>query len=82
MRLFPRDEEYFSLFEKASKNSKEAAYLLRDLVEHFQDVPQKAKKIKDLEHEGDLITHETIAKLNKTFVTPIDREDIHALICA
>jgi uncharacterized protein len=44
------------------------------------NVPLKAKRIKDVEHEADLITHETIEKLNKTFVTPLDREDIHGLI--
>ena len=53
---------------------------LEQLLRNFNDVQVKAKQIKDIEHEGDLITHDTIENLNRTFITPFDREDIHDLI--
>lgn len=78
-RLLPREEGFFDLFEKLTQNIAVAVKQLRDLVENFQDVAAKAQQIKDTEHQGDMITHEIMRKVNKTFVTPIDREDIHAL---
>jgi predicted phosphate transport protein (TIGR00153 family) len=80
MALFPRDTNFYDLFERGAAKVHEGVQLLEDLVKDFINVPLKAKRIKDVEHEADLITHETVAKLNKTFVTPIDREDIHGLI--
>jgi predicted phosphate transport protein (TIGR00153 family) len=80
MALFPRDTNFYDLFERGAAKVHEGVQLLEDLVKDFINVPLKAKRIKDVEHEADLITHETFAKLNKTFVTPIDREDIHGLI--
>jgi predicted phosphate transport protein (TIGR00153 family) len=56
-----------------------AADALHELVHHFADARAKAHRIKEIEHEGDLVTHEIVKKLNTTFITPIDREDIHAL---
>jgi hypothetical protein len=82
MALFPRDTNFYDLFERGAAKVNEGVELLEDLVRDFTNVPLKAKRIKDVEHEADLITHETVAKLNKTFVTPIDREDIHGLICS
>jgi uncharacterized protein Yka (UPF0111/DUF47 family) len=79
--LLPREEVFFDLFEQAARNVHDGALALVDLLENFVDVPQKAKKVKDIEHAGDKITHTTIERLNKTFITPIDREDIHDLIC-
>jgi predicted phosphate transport protein (TIGR00153 family) len=78
--LFPYSTDFYELFERAADKVVEGAQLLEDLVKTFDDVSLKAKRIKDVEHEGDVITHETIEKLNKTFVTPLDREDIHRLI--
>ena len=78
--LFPHSTDFYDLFERAAAKVVEGAQLLEALIKTFDDVSLKAKRIKDVEHEGDLITHETIEKLNKTFVTPMDREDIHRLI--
>ena len=80
MGLFPKDTNFYDLFERGAGKVYEGVQALADLVRDFSNVPLKAKRIKDIEHEADLITHETIEKLNKTFVTPLDREDIHGLI--
>jgi len=80
MGLFPKDTNFYDLFERGAGQVYEGVELLAELVKDFTNVPLKAKRIKDVEHEADLITHETIEKLNKTFVTPLDREDIHGLI--
>ena len=82
MGLIPKDTNFYDLFERGVTKVHEGVQLLEDLVKNFINVPLKAKRIKDVEHEADLITHETVAKLNKTFVTPFDREDIHGLICS
>jgi len=77
--LLPRNENFFLLFEKASDNLVAGANLLQDLMDHYERIEEKAQNIKEVEHQGDLLTHEIVEKLNRTFVTPIDREDIHAL---
>jgi predicted phosphate transport protein (TIGR00153 family) len=79
--LIPKEMIFFDLFEEAAKNAHQGALALSDLLEDFRNVPEKVKKIKDIEHAGDKITHTTIEKLNQTFITPLDREDIHELIC-
>ncbi len=80
IRFFPRDEKFFDLFENAGDKIEEGIIALIDLLDDYTNVAEKVKKIKDLEHESDKITHDTIDKLNRTFITPIDREDIHELI--
>jgi uncharacterized protein len=80
MRLLPNDERFYDLFEGSVKKVVQGAVELEDLIKDFRDVPVRAKQIKDTEHEGDVITHETIEMLNRTFITPLDREDIHDLI--
>ena len=82
MAIFPKDTNFYDLFERGVTKVHEGVQLLEDLLKNFINVPLKAKRIKDVEHEADLVTHETVAKLNKTFVTPFDREDIHGLICS
>jgi len=77
--LLPREDNFFLLFEKASDNLVTGVHLLQEFLEHYENVEEKAQKLKDIEHQGDLITHEIVEKLNRTFITPIDREDIHAL---
>jgi predicted phosphate transport protein (TIGR00153 family) len=77
--LLPRETVFFDLFEEAARNAHVGALALQDLLNDFRNVPDKVKKIKDIEHAGDKITHTTIEKLNQTFITPLDREDIHAL---
>jgi predicted phosphate transport protein (TIGR00153 family) len=79
LRLFPREESYFGLFEAAAANVAASARLLLDMVETFAEPEAKARRLSDLEHEGDRITHEIFVRLNSTFVTPFDREDIYAL---
>ena len=79
--LLPKENVFFELFEQAAKNVHEGALALEALLEDFRDVAEKARKVKDIEHAGDKITHTTIEKLNKTFITPLEREDIHELIC-
>lgn len=81
-RLFPKEEEFFEMFIRASKNIVDCALILKDLLDNYTDVTNKAHKINEREHEGDTITHEIIKRLNKSFVTPIDREDIYALTSA
>jgi hypothetical protein len=77
--FFPRDEKFFDMFERASLNLHNAGEAFKNLLEDFTDVEHKVKNIKDIEHEGDIITHEIFDKLNRTFITPIDREDIHQI---
>ena len=78
----PRDRVYFELFEEAGRNVMRAAQLLEELLSDYPDNRSLAKDIRDCEHEGDRITHEILDRLNHTFVTPIDREDILALASA
>ncbi len=77
--FIPRDMEFYDLFEKGTKNLVVAAEKLVDLFENYENVPAKAKELKNLEHEGDVITHEIIGRVHRSFVTPIDREDITLL---
>jgi predicted phosphate transport protein (TIGR00153 family) len=77
--LIPKDVQFFDLFEKQAECSRKAAELLREMVNHFADARAKAFAIKELEHQGDQVTHQLVRRLNTTFVTPIDREDIYAL---
>jgi uncharacterized protein len=75
----PRDIEFYDLFEQDTSNLVVAAEKLVDLFENYEDVEAKAKQLKDFEHQGDVITHEIIQRVHRTFVTPIDREDITLL---
>lgn len=79
-RLIPRDEGFFELFNELSKKLIAAAALLRDLFTHNERLDELAKAIKDVEHEADHITHEVSTRLAKTFITPLDREDINNLV--
>ena len=75
-----RDREYFELFEEAGRNVLSAAQLLDRLLTDYPESAPLADEIRACEHEGDRITHDVIQRLNQTFVTPIDREDILALV--
>ncbi|MBI4260447.1 MAG: DUF47 domain-containing protein [Actinobacteria bacterium] len=79
LRLIPRDEGFFELFVRQAEHIEQAAQQLFDMISSFEDVQKKATRLHDLEHEGDEITHEIMRRLNTTFVTPIDHEDIHNL---
>jgi predicted phosphate transport protein (TIGR00153 family) len=79
LRIFPREESYFDLFDEVTANLADAARYLLDMVEDFVDPEMKAKRLVEAEHEGDRLTHAIYSRLNTTFITPFDREDIHAL---
>jgi uncharacterized protein len=79
MRLFPKEIDFFEIFEKAATNLTKATSALVGLMENFSDIEARAKEIYEIEQDGDMLTHDIMRKLNKTFLTPIDREDIHAL---
>ena len=78
-RIIPRDEAFFAMFEKAAQNAMDGAEILKELLDTFDEIKEKARRIEEIEHKGDTITHEIIKRLNTTFITPIDREDILTL---
>jgi hypothetical protein len=82
VQLIPRDEKFYDLFREQAENIHKAAQILVSLYEDFRDVDKQVAEIKYLEHKGDQLTHGLMMKLNRTFVTPFDREDIHALASA
>src|ERR671930_974627 len=75
----PREREFFDLFEEAGANIVRAAELLERMLDRWPDHGELARDVVVCEQEGDRITHDIIQRLNQTFVTPIDREDIYAL---
>jgi uncharacterized protein len=78
-RLLPREEKFYSDFGALADELKRGARLLEQMVAPERPVWDKADEIKEVEHKCDFLTHEIIQRLNRTFVTPLDREDIHAL---
>jgi predicted phosphate transport protein (TIGR00153 family) len=82
MKIFPKETDFFAIFDKAAENVTHAATLLVGIMEHFTNLDSWAREVHELEQEGDVYTHDIMRKLNKTFVTPIDREDIYALASA
>ena len=79
MKLFPKEIDFFEIFDRAALNVTKAATLLVALMENFDNLEARTKEIYEVEQEGDILTHEIMKKLNKTFITPIDREDLHSL---
>jgi len=80
LRLTPQKREFFELYARASANTVEIARLLVDLLDRFPDDGQALiSRIKEREHEGDELTHEVVNLLNRTFVTPFDRDDMYRL---
>jgi predicted phosphate transport protein (TIGR00153 family) len=80
--LIPREVQFLEMFQKAARNVVEGSRLLKIMTEDFRNPVEQARRIKDVEHIGDGITHEIALKLNQTFITPLDREDIYALASA
>ena len=78
-RLLPKEAKYFDLFNQMAEHIKDCTLLLKELFENSTQHNEYAIKIKNVEHACDEITHEVVRKLNQTFITPIDREDIHAI---
>jgi predicted phosphate transport protein (TIGR00153 family) len=80
MRLFLRkDIDFFEPFDKASRNAIKAASLLLSALRDMENLEMISKDLRETEKDGDMMTHNIIRQLNKTFITPIDREDMHAL---
>jgi predicted phosphate transport protein (TIGR00153 family) len=79
LRLIPQDARFFDLFNRSADNLLEGARVLDELLQSYVDIERKARHLKDIEHTGDEITHEVFGALNRTFVTPIDRDDISNL---
>jgi predicted phosphate transport protein (TIGR00153 family) len=77
--LFPREEDFFALFKKQAALVHKGCDQLHEMMEHFDRLEERAKALKDTEHEGDLVTHELFERLNRTFITPLERDDIHDL---
>lgn len=77
--LIPKDEKFFVLFKELSSTIIEGAEALKTMLDQFDNPAQSQRQIKDIEHKADHLTHDIIKKLNKSFVTPLDREDIYAL---
>jgi predicted phosphate transport protein (TIGR00153 family) len=79
LSLLPRDRTFFDLFIEAGENTLQAARLLDQMMGSWPDSGELSQQIVDAEQEGDRITHDIVKRLNSTFVTPIDREDIYGL---
>jgi len=79
IRLFPKNEKFFELFKEDAANLKEGIEALQDIIDHYEDIDKKFQKIKSIEHQGDILTHDIITRLRGTFITPLEREDIHEL---
>ena len=82
-RLMPREGRFFSLFDRHAKLIVDGALALADVLRHYDienDRAARIKRIEDVEHAADRITHETVQLLHSTFITPFDRDDIHRLI--
>jgi uncharacterized protein len=79
MRLIPRDTKFFDLFAELSGNLTEGAKLLRTILTDPRDLSMRVSQVQAIEHKGDKATHAIITKLNQSFITPFDREDIHRL---
>ena len=78
-RLIPREEKFYDDFIAMADELNHGAMLLEQMLASERPIWDKADEIKEVEHKCDFLTHEIIQRLNRTFVTPIDREDIHAL---
>jgi uncharacterized protein len=78
--FLPKNEDFQQFFDDASANVVRGVTALRDMLQDPRDLEAKVNRVRDIEHDGDRITHLTFEKLNTSFITPFDREDIHALI--
>lgn len=82
LRLTPQKREFFTLFVDASANARDIARVLVELLEDWPESRERLRDIRELETEGDRLTHEVINLLNRTFVTPLDRDDMYRLASA
>ena len=77
--IFPKQEDFFGLFRKQAALVRQGCDQLHEMMERFDELESRAKRLKDTEHEADVVTHELLARLNRNFITPLEREDIHDL---
>ena len=82
VRIIPRETKFFDLFADVAANLTDGARLLAEVLEEGSNIEVRIDKLKELEHKGDDFTHAIMTKLNQTFITPFDREDIHRLASA
>src|SRR3954467_4715712 len=82
VRLIPREQKFFEMFAEMCGNIVEGAKLLETTLRENRDVEARVHQLHDFEHKGDDLTHAIMTKLNQTFITPFDREDIHRLSSA
>src|SRR5919108_3855816 len=79
VRLIPRDIKFFNMFAEMSGNLTRGARLLTEILADFKNVEARVQELHEIEHIGDDMTHAVLTRLNQTFITPFDREDIHKL---
>lgn len=79
-KLMPRSDEFFDDFDRQAQTTQEGARLLHELLQDLTDAPAKVKRIKEVEHLGDEITHKAFERLHTQFITPFDRAEIHRLL--
>lgn len=79
LKFVPQEERFFELFDQSARNVVKGAELLLQLVGDHGRAAELRKEIEEVEHEGDIITHDIADRLNRTFITPFDHEDIHEL---
>jgi len=77
--LFPKHEDFFTLFKRQAALVRQGCSMLNEMMQQFDHLEDRARKLKEVEHNADLVTHEIFERLNRTFITPLEREDIHAL---
>jgi len=79
MKLFPKEINFFEIFDQMASNVRKGTSCMVGLLKEFDRLEDRVQEIYSIEQQGDMYTHDVMKKLNKSFVTPIDREDIHAL---
>ncbi len=80
MRIIPKDEKFYELFEELADKIQEGTRIFLEILNNYKYSEPKLAKLKEVEHEADTITHRTYERMHKTFLTPLDREDIYALV--
>lgn len=79
VRLIPRETKFFQMFAEVSSNLTQGARLLHEVLKNPANMAERIDRLQEIEHSGDEMTHAIFTKLNQTFITPFDREDIHTL---
>jgi predicted phosphate transport protein (TIGR00153 family) len=78
-KILPRERSFFKMFNEQAENVQAGAQAMVEMLEHYEDPKAGASRVESYEHIGDTITHNIMRRLNQTFITPFDREDIHEL---